>query len=156
MKFARIFNGTTEIVPAKDALNEINKLMMLRSLPRNIIDISAGRGDAHIRYRNGDTLTVRPATEQEITDAQPATETETSSPEWRTLKGITTPFRLYGELSQGAGQLYFNGHPARATLGTDYVTIVRTEFENYRRMGWTADGTKIRLNSGATRFWVAV
>jgi hypothetical protein len=59
----RIVNdGPTEIIPTRDALAEINAAMMQPLVKRTVKRMSACKSTAHIVYRDGRTVYLRPAT----------------------------------------------------------------------------------------------
>ncbi|WP_326797460.1 hypothetical protein OG946_20235 [Streptomyces sp. NBC_01808] len=73
--------------------------------------------------------------------------TTEQAPEWRTLKGVTTPFRIHTNS---------DGHPLgrKDTPGDETMTIVDMELRGSVRYGTTADGRKVILWGVATRYWV--
>ncbi|MFJ4880123.1 hypothetical protein ACIP93_33615 [Streptomyces sp. NPDC088745] len=59
----RIVNdGPTEIIPTRQALDEINAAMMQPEVKRTVKRMSASKSTAHIVYRDGRTVYLRPAT----------------------------------------------------------------------------------------------
>lgn len=76
-KHVRIVNdGPTEIIPTRDALNEINAAMMQPLVKRTVKRMSASKSTAHIVYRDGRTVYLRPATPD---DTFPAPERPTDA-----------------------------------------------------------------------------
>ncbi|MFF4902335.1 hypothetical protein [Streptomyces sp. NPDC001068] len=61
-KHVRTENGTTEIIPTRQALDEINAAMMQPLVKRTVKRMSASKSTAHIVYRDGRTVYLRPAT----------------------------------------------------------------------------------------------
>ncbi|MFF8399887.1 hypothetical protein [Streptomyces sp. NPDC016172] len=70
-KHVRIVNGgTREVIPTRDALNEINAAMMQPLVKRQVREMSAARSSARIVYKDErGTVVLRPATEEEIAAA---------------------------------------------------------------------------------------
>ncbi|WP_406501571.1 hypothetical protein OHA04_27515 [Streptomyces sp. NBC_01590] len=78
-------------------------------------------------------------------------ETTAAAPEWRTLKGLETPFLLYGEESDG------RFHPAndRKQCTGEPLVITRTWMSSGTRYGEDSGGREIHLWGVATKYWVA-
>lgn len=73
-------------------------------------------------------------------------------PERRTLKGITTPFRLYAVEAGPGGRLYPQGE-RQGPSGRAY-TVERLERRGSARVAVLADGTEILLYGPACKYWV--
>ncbi|MFD5856124.1 hypothetical protein [Streptomyces chartreusis] len=75
----RIVNdGPTEIIPTRQALDEINAAMMQPEVKRTVKRMSASQSTAHIVYRDGRTVYLRPATPGDVfpTPAERPTDAE--------------------------------------------------------------------------------
>ncbi|MET8608925.1 hypothetical protein ABZV92_35875 [Streptomyces rubiginosohelvolus] len=75
----RITNdGPAEIIPTREALDEINAAMMQPEVKRTVKRMSASQSTAHIVYRDGRTVYLRPATPGDVfpTPAERPTDAE--------------------------------------------------------------------------------
>ncbi|MFI9206483.1 hypothetical protein, partial [Streptomyces sp. NPDC053048] len=70
--------------------------------------------------------------------------------EWRTLKGVATPFFVYGDV-QDDGRVWLARDPKRLT-GTP-VKVVRLTTEGGSRYGYTASGQQIYFGGTAAKVW---
>jgi len=70
----RTENGTTQLITTRQALDEINAGMMAPT-KKLVREMSASRSTAHIEYRDGRKVTIRPATTEEIAALTTTTET---------------------------------------------------------------------------------
>ncbi|MEU0275522.1 hypothetical protein [Streptomyces sp. NPDC006307] len=73
------------------------------------------------------------------------------APEWRTLKGMETPFLLYGEDN---GEEFRPASDRKRCTG-EPLTITRTWMANGTRYAEDETGRKTHLWGAATRYWVA-
>lgn len=75
------------------------------------------------------------------------------APRWRTLKGVTVPFQLYGEDEPGGR---FRPAGDRTQVTGQPITIVRTNMDDTTRCGRLVDSTgrHIHLTAAATQFWI--
>ncbi|HBF82467.1 MAG TPA: hypothetical protein DD420_21820 [Streptomyces sp.] len=73
-----------------------------------------------------------------------------SEPAWQTLKGVTAPFRVYGE--QSGGRVCLARDRKMPTGGP--IEVVRLETRGGCRYGYTADGLRIDFVGLATKCWV--
>ncbi|GAB2718133.1 hypothetical protein [Kitasatospora kifunensis] len=64
--YLRTENGTPRLVTPRAALDEINAGMMDKAVKRTIREMSAARGAAHIKYRDGRTVHLRPLAPEEL------------------------------------------------------------------------------------------
>ncbi|WP_030672362.1 hypothetical protein [Streptomyces sp. NRRL B-1347] len=72
-------------------------------------------------------------------------------PEWRTLKGVATPFRLYGEEGEGGA---FRPAGDRKQVTGRPLTITRLEMRGSVRYGTDENGREVYLWGAAAKFWV--
>ncbi|MFB8402160.1 hypothetical protein [Streptomyces sp. NPDC055912] len=94
-----------------------------------------------------------PVVEEEAVPASAASEGPAGPAEWRTLKGVSTPFYLYGE--EGEGGRYFRpGNTRKECTGTPLL-ITRHWMHYDLRMAEDANGREVRLGGAATRYWIA-
>ncbi|MEW2071811.1 hypothetical protein [Streptomyces sp. NPDC007346] len=104
--------------------------------------------------------TVPPVVEEvpaPVVEETPAPVVETpdapaAGPEWRTLKGVTAPFQLYGE-DHGD---WFRPAGDRARCTGEPLTVTRVWMKAGLRFGEDEMGRTLRLQGAATRFWVTV
>ncbi|MDT0346774.1 hypothetical protein [Streptomyces litchfieldiae] len=84
-------------------------------------------------------------TEQTTTPADEQGPAEEQRPEWRTLKGAATPFRIHTR----------NGNPLgrQGTPGDETMTITHMETRAGGRYGTTTDGREVWLGGTATKVW---
>ncbi|MFK0159069.1 hypothetical protein ACIQVK_44245 [Streptomyces sp. NPDC090493] len=96
----RITNdGPAEIIPTREALDEINAAMMQPEVKRTVKRMSASQSSAHIVYRDGRTVHLRPATPGDVfpTPAERPTDAE-----------------LTGDIDAGLAAYYAETFPAIA------------------------------------------
>ncbi|MFI5880838.1 hypothetical protein [Streptomyces sp. NPDC051554] len=107
---------------------------VILSAPTDAVELTAAAADA-IR----DRLTREPEKDA------------LAPPEWRTLKGVTTPFQIYGQEQEGG-----RFHPAsdRKKATGEPLTIVRTWMHG-TRYGEDQSGRTIDLWGVATKYWVS-
>lgn len=83
-------------------------------------------------------------------DPTPEGEQPNSEPTWQTLKGVTAPFRVYGEQSDGRIHLARD----RKTPTGKPIEVARLEMRGGCRYGYTTDGHQINFIGVATKCWV--
>lgn len=93
-----------------------------------------------------------PAPVVEVAPAPAVEETEApaAAPEWRTLRGVTAPFRMYGEETADG----FTPANDRKRCTGEPLTITRTWISKGTRYAEDATGRESRLWGVATRYWV--
>ncbi|MFB8443619.1 hypothetical protein ACFC7A_31695 [Streptomyces niveus] len=74
-----------------------------------------------------------------------------AAPEWRTLKGVTTPFDVLG-VRDDRGRILLASDRRTPTGGP--ITVVRLEMRNGLRRGKTADGAEVNFSGTASKYWV--
>ncbi|MGW7514799.1 hypothetical protein ACWGJ2_04325 [Streptomyces sp. NPDC054796] len=89
---------------------------------------------------------VKKLAERQAEAAEQAAADQTPQPQWRTLKGVETPFRIHTH----------DGTPLRRndTPATESMTITDMTCRGGVRYGTTADGHEVTLWGTATRYWV--
>lgn len=74
-----------------------------------------------------------------------------AAPEWRTLKGVTTPFLVQADvLENGRVRLARD----RKQVSGEPVKVVRLEIEASCRYGYTESGARVDFVGVATKAWV--
>lgn len=83
--------------------------------------------------------------------AAPTVPEQPAAPQWRTLKGIDTPFHLYGQ--EGVHGFRVAGDRKQCT--GQPLLITRIWMDGGMRYGEDASGRQVYLGGAATRYWVA-
>ena len=150
----RIVNGGgPEFITVAEALAEMNSAM-IGGTRKDVREMSASKSSANIEYRDGRKVDIRPATTEEMTAAVTVQDTELTTPQWRTLKGVEAPFLVHIERREFKGEAYnYLARDRKAPTG-DPVTVVRRELRHGDNFGYLADGTEIRFNGVATKLWI--
>ncbi|MFE4329660.1 hypothetical protein ACFRQM_09410 [Streptomyces sp. NPDC056831] len=92
-----------------------------------------------------------PSPEEAAAPATERPEAPAAAPEWRTLKGLETPFLLYGQ--EGDGR-FCPANDRKQCIGEPLV-ITRTWVNGGIRYAEDADGRETRLWGVATKYWTA-
>lgn len=78
--------------------------------------------------------------------------TTIASPEWRTIKGITTPFDTFIDTPDANNWTVPTRNRKNRT--GQRVTIVRLVTEQGLTSGYTTDGTRVHFGSANRRQWI--
>lgn len=76
----------------------------------------------------------------------------TAEPQWRTLSGLASPFRIWGEYIDGG--IFAKAKDRKQVTGKPIV-IVETRMHGSVRYGKTEDGKEMCLWGAATKYWAA-
>lgn len=142
----RTENGVPALLPSKEALAEVDLVMMDKAAKRSTKAVSAARSAANIEYRDGRKVAIRPATPEDITALTPLTVTPAE-----VAKNVRIPRAPEGSRIVAAkGKQYVVTTVLRGSV--DYWT-----FRNGRAYGSTREASESdKPGTVGAAVWVAV